>query len=137
MEFGKQIQSQQPTIDLVKWNVFNVPAINGDPKGDCHFNGYSTAGYEGRVSSKIMAFNQETMVGTTRSGRQYRLMGEPCYDGDAYYVYQNWLRINKIAEGDVTDATGEFLTYEQKKSLRPNEPELWGDDIQGSNTSKI
>ena len=126
----------EPIIDLVKWNVFAIPARNGLDI-DSHFNGYSTAGYEGRVSSKIMAFDKETMIGTTRSGRQYRLMGEPSYDGDAYYVYQNWLRINKVAEGDVTDATGEFLTLEQKKALKPNNPELWGDDIQSSDTGEV
>lgn len=116
----------EPTIDLVKWWVFAVPAKNGLDV-DCHFNGYSTAGHEGRVSSKIMAFDAETMVGTTRSGRQYRLMDLPCHDGDAYYVYQNWLRINNLAESDVTDATGEFLTLEQKRLLQPNNPE-WNDE---------
>jgi len=128
--------STEPAIDLVKWNVFAVPSKNGLDI-DCHFNGYSTSGYEGRVSSKIMAFDKETMIGTTRSGRQYRLMDMPSYDGDAYYVYQNWLRINKIAEDDVTDATGEFLTLEQRKALKPDNPELWGDDIQSSNTGEV
>ena len=126
-----------PVVTLVKWSVFRVPSPNGDPRGDCHFNGYNTGDQEGRVSSKIMAFDQETMVGTTRSGRKYQLMDEPGYDGDAAYVRDYWLRINKVAEDDVTDATGEFLTREQKKELRPNNPELWDDDIQSSNTSKI
>lgn len=126
-----------PVIMLVKWSVFRVPSPDGDPRGECHFNGYNTSEYEGRVSSKIMAFDQDTMVGTTKSGRQYRLMDEPGYDDDAAYVRDYWLRINNVAEDDVSDATGEFLTLEQKKALNPNNPELWDDDIQSSNTSKI
>ena len=128
--------STEPTINLIKWNVFAVADKDGLDFG-CHFNGYSPSGYEGRVSSKIMSFDKETMIGTTRSGLQYRLMDMPGYDGDAHYVYQNWLRINKIAEDDVTDATGEFLTLEQKKAIKPNNPETWGDDIQSSNSSEV
>ncbi|KKM65564.1 hypothetical protein LCGC14_1489980 [marine sediment metagenome] len=63
------------------------------------------------------------MVGTTRSGRQYRLTGQPGYDGDASYVRDQWLSINKLTEEDVTDVTGEYL--------------IQNDDIQSSNTGSI
>ncbi len=111
--------TDEPVIELVKWSVFRVPAPNGDPRGDQHFNGYSTSQYEGRVSSKIMAFDQETMVGTTRSGRKYQLMGQPGYDGDAAYIRDHWLRMNHLKEDDVEDATGDYLTLEQKQDIKP------------------
>ncbi len=114
--------STEPVIELVKWNVFAALAANGSDY-DCHLNGYSTGGYEGRVSSKIVSFDKETMIGTTRSGRQYRLTGQPGYDGDASYVRDRWLSINKLTEEDVTDVTGEYLTQ--------------NDDIQSSNTGSI
>lgn len=113
--------STEPAIELVKWNVFAVLESNGVDYG-CHINGYSTSGYEGRVSSKIMAFDKETMIGTTRSGRQYRLTGPPGFDGDASYVRDRWLSINKLTEEDVTDVTGEYLT---------------NDDIQSSDTGEV
>jgi len=107
--------STEPAIELVKWNVFAALAQNGVDY-DSHFNGYSTSGYEGRVSSKIVAFDKETMIGTTRSGRQYRLTGQPGYDGDASYVRDRWLSINKLTEEDVTDVTGEYLTDDNIQS---------------------
>jgi len=107
--------STEPVIELVKWNVFAVLAPNGVDY-DSHFNGYNTSEYEGRVSSKIMAFDKETMIGTTRSGRQYRLTDLPGYDGDASYVRDRWLSINKLTEKDVTDVTGEYLTDDNIQS---------------------
>jgi len=123
--WGTQSVSDEPKIELCKWWVFVVPASKGDGV-DHHFNGYNAHGQEGRVSSKIMEFDPETMTGTTRSGRKYQLIGTPGYDGDAEYVRRGWLSINKIAEDDVSDATGDYLTLEQKRFLQPDNPE-WND----------
>lgn len=114
--------SEQPVIELCKWDVFAVPSFEGEGV-DHHFCGYNASGQEGRVSSKIMEFDLETMVGTTRSGRKYQLIRTPGYDGDAEYVKRNWLAINKVAEEDITDATGDYLTLEQKRFLQPENPE--------------
>lgn len=107
--------STEPVIELVRWNVFAVLAQNG-VSYDSHFNGYNTSGYEGRVSSKIVSFEKDTMIGTTRSGRQYRLTGPPGYDGDASYIRDQWLSINKLTEEDVTDVTREYLTDDNLQS---------------------
>lgn len=109
---------EQPDIQLIKWWVFSVPSLSGEGV-DHHFNGYNPQNYEGRVSSKIMEFDMETKIGKTRSGRSYQLQGQPSYDGDAFYVYRNWLAMNKFTESDASDATGDYLTLEQKQEIKP------------------
>ena len=108
----------QPDIELIKWMVFTVPSPSG--KGvDHHFNGYCPQNYEGRVSSKIVEFDMETKVGKTRSGRTYQIQGQPGYDGDAHYVYRNWLAVNRVSPDDAEDATGDYLTLEEKQDIKP------------------
>lgn len=115
----------EPVIALHSWNVFCVPSPNGE-EADHHFNGYSGGpsssyfggGGEGRVSSKIIEFNQEKMIGTTRSGRKYQLIGPPGFNGDAQYVYHRWLGINNVTEEQVMDVTPEYLTEEQINDIR-------------------
>jgi hypothetical protein len=117
--------TDEPVIALHSWWVFAVPSPTGEDV-DHHFNGYSGGvsssmfggGGEGRVSSKIVEFNQEKMLGTTRSGRKYQLIGPPGYNGDAQYVYRRWLGINNVTEDDVNDATGDYLTEDQKNDIR-------------------
>ena len=58
--------------------------------------GYETTYREGRVTSKVVEFNQDTMTGKTRSGRFYTLQGPPGHDGDAAYVWQQWARVNQV-----------------------------------------
>lgn len=98
-----------PKIGLSNWRVFAVPSPNGE-EIDHHFNGYNIyyGSGEGRVSSKIVEFDQEQMVGTTRSGRKYQLLASPGFNLDADYVFQRWLDINKVNEEDVTDVTEEY-----------------------------
>ena len=115
----------EPVITLHSWRVFAVPSPKEDGV-DHHFNGYSGGvsssvfggGGEGRVSSKIVEWDQEKMIGTTRSGRKYQLIGPPGFNGDAAYVYNSWLRINNVNEGDVCDATNDYLTEKQKNDIR-------------------
>jgi len=108
----------EPVIALSRWHVFAVPSPKGEGV-DHHFNGYRSEVGEGRVSSKIMEFDQEKMIGTTRSGRKYQLIGQPGSTMDAVYVYHNWLRMNSVVEEDVEDATGDYLTLEQKQDIKP------------------
>ena len=109
---------EQPDLELVKWNVFAVPSPKGD-RVSHHFNGYCPANYEGRVSSEIVEFDMETKVGKTRSGRTYQLQGQPGFDGDAHYVFRNWISMYGVGDDDIEDATGDYLTLEEKQDIKP------------------
>lgn len=94
-----------PVVILTRWMVFSVPSPDGKGR-DRHFNGYNQT--EGRVSSKIVDFDPEKMLGTTRSGRKYRLYGPPGFSQDAHYVLGQWLEINKVDVADLEDVTDEY-----------------------------
>jgi len=83
---------EDPEIILSQWSVREIQ------NGDRHFVGYNDEGREGRVSSKILEFDNKTMKGKTRSGRIYQLRGEPGpgMNEDAEYVWGAWARINKV-----------------------------------------
>ena len=81
---------EEPEIVLRNWSVREIH------DGDRHFVGYHDAGFEGRVSSKILEFDSETMKGKTRSGRVYQLEGESGFHGDAEYVWEVWSSVNKV-----------------------------------------
>lgn len=103
--------SEQPVIELSSWQVFSVPAVKGDDF-DRHFNGYNFG--EGRVSSKIVEFDSTNMIGTTRSGRKYQLVGGPGNNPDAEYVMSRWLGLHHINRAEVVDVTSEYQPREQE-----------------------
>ena len=98
---------QTPVIGLMNWVVWELPG------GDRHFNGYNITEYEGRVSSKIVEFDEETGTGTTRSGRKYKLLGisQQGHDGD--YVWSRWCRINTVDAETVKDVSNEYESKEE------------------------
>lgn len=79
----------EPLTRLTKWHAHRVQNLDGS--WDLHFHGY--AGYEGRVCSRVVEFDKEKMIGRTRSGRLYVLVGVPGANGDAEHVWGNWLHI--------------------------------------------
>jgi hypothetical protein len=81
-----------PSVVLRDWKVIELS------NGDRHFVGWDIAGFQGRVSSKIVQFDKEFMRGVTRSGRCYQLDKFPGDDPDAGYVLQAWLKINGTPE---------------------------------------
>jgi len=84
--------TDEPYTRLTEWQIFSVePVVAGSPS-TIHFVGY--AGHEGRVCSAIQVFDITTRKGVTRSGRIYELAGEPGYNSDAIYVWNQWLLIN-------------------------------------------
>lgn len=87
---------KQPDVVLVRWQIFELP------DGSHHFCGYHAGPsiHEGRVSSPIFKFCPETMTGTTRSGRSYRLDGPCGSEDDAALVKQAWLRYNGFELSD-------------------------------------
>lgn len=98
---------EEPSLELRDWQVFEIPSLDGEGT-DHHFVG-STLYDPGRVSSQIVSFDQEEMVGTTRSGRRYKLVGEPRgFNKDARYVWANWKRIMKVDEDTVVNVTEQY-----------------------------
>lgn len=89
-----------PRIELIQWRIAK------DKEGQAHFIGWSEKDWEGRVSSDIATFDRSTMTGTTKSGRKYRLEGDPDHNPDAEYVWYVWLRRNATEE--VEDVSNSF-----------------------------
>jgi hypothetical protein len=85
--------TEEPEIDLVSWKVIEVR-----PSGARHFVGFSKAGHEGRISSRIEDFDNERLVGRTKSGRVYRLVGPAGVNRDAEYVFSRWREMNGIGD---------------------------------------
>lgn len=90
---------EQPTLSLVRWQVFQLP------NGDRHFVGYALENAEGRVSTAVRDLDLRLLRGVTATGRVYCLLGAPGIDGDGQYVWRRWLDINGLA--DCKDVTAE------------------------------
>lgn len=92
--------ADQPEITLTKWNVFVLP------NGDRHFVGWNKGDREGRVSTKITAFDPATGSGRTESGRVYVLEGRTGRNGDAMHTWGRWMEVNGAE--DYRDVSAEF-----------------------------
>lgn len=99
--------AEQPAIVLSPWDVISVPAPEGGERNH-HLVGCEPGG-NGRVSSFIVAFDQKSMVATTRSGRKYHLSG--CFGSsqNSYYVLQKWLNINGLKPEDAQSVSRQYL----------------------------
>jgi len=99
----------EPVVKLTRWQVFSIPSLDRGKGRDHHFNGRADAcGDPGRVSSRIVSFNSKKMIGTTRSGRKYQLVGRSCPDPDPEYVWAHWARRNKVDPERVVNVTREY-----------------------------
>jgi hypothetical protein len=91
----------EPTIKPIFWRVVDI-------KGDRHIVCYHFG--EGRTSSKIIDWNKETRVATTRSGRKYTLNKDSYgIHSDANYVFYNWKYMNNVFDVDVIEVGDEYL----------------------------
>lgn len=98
----------ESVVKLTHWQVFSIPSLDGEGR-DRHLNGSAAAsGDPGRVSSRIVSFDFERMVGTTRSGRKYQLVGPPGRDAEADYVWEQWSRFNKVDPKKVVNVTSKY-----------------------------
>jgi hypothetical protein len=92
-----------PSLELARWSVYEVDSELW-PGSTCHFVGYNLTEREGRVSSAIVEFDKEKMVGKTKSGRVYQLCGPPGHDPDADWVWCFFIDRNKLTETvEITD----------------------------------
>jgi hypothetical protein len=83
--------AEEPGACIVRWRV---PKIND---GTRHFVGVDDRHLSGRVSSAIVAFDNQTLRGRTLSGRIYQLTGNPGRSKCADYVWQQWCAGNEVA----------------------------------------
>jgi hypothetical protein len=99
-----------PHLDMAQWMLIETHLH------EVHVVGYNQTEREGRVSSPLVEFDVGSRQGTTRSGRRYRLCGNPGHSLDAGYVFQAWLAINRVTEW--TDVTARVLAL----GLPPQDP---------------
>lgn len=95
---------QIPQLVLTQWTVRELPS------GDRHFVGYNLTEMEGRVSSMIVEFDPNAMVGRTRSGRVYKLDGSIGGNADAEYTWNRWLSIYGLSPEDTRILKEDELT---------------------------
>jgi len=111
--------TETPEIVLAQWRIYE-----SDIK-ERHFVGYNLTEGEGRVSSAIQTFDENTMTGITRSGRVYKLQGAPGWNSDAEYTWNRWKHINSVESSeDVTNQVVHFtntdnpIDFPKKKIAR-------------------
>lgn len=96
---------QVPYIEITRWKIFRVTSELWEEQ-TLHLVGYNLTEMHGRASSAIVKFSSEDRIVTTESGRQYKLIGEPGYDPDAFYVWGIWCTRNQVKE--FFDASEEY-----------------------------
>lgn len=90
---------QTPEIELAVWRIYEVSSELW-PEVTRHFCGYNLTEQEGRVSSAIIEFDKEKMIGKTRSGRIYKLVDDKIRFsnvGDAEWVWSYFVERNKLS----------------------------------------
>jgi hypothetical protein len=95
---------QQPHVKLIQWRVYSVDGTTDPTKKTIHFNGYVDG--EGRVSSPVLEYDENTKRGKTGSGRIYELVGSSGYNRDAVYVFNRWVGL--AGAPNVEDVTKQY-----------------------------
>lgn len=97
-----------PYIEITRWKIFRVTSELWEEQ-TLHLCGYNLTEMHGRVSSAIIKFSSSSdgCIITTESGREYKLVGEPGYDPDAFYVWGIWCSRNQVKE--FFDASEEYI----------------------------
>jgi len=83
----------QPQTTLTHWQLIKVRSSDGTFTR--HLKGRADG--EGRASSSIVVLDIVGLQATTQSGRIY-VLEQPGRDGDADWVFGNWLRINACTQ---------------------------------------
>ena len=92
---------RQPVIRLEIWQVYRLHS------GDHHLVGWNGASREGRVSSRVEAFDATRRQALTSSGRVYELCGPDGCNVDGLYVWRNWLETRGHERAE--EVTSEFV----------------------------
>jgi hypothetical protein len=98
--------ADQPDLTLTHWSIHEVASEIwvGNTR---YLVGWCVENREGRVTSAIVSWDPSTMIGTTKSGRRYKLHDRPGLHDDAEYTWNRWKRFSKIT--DDRDVTEEFI----------------------------
>lgn len=91
-----------PEQEISNWSIMEVTAPEPATR---HLVG-SIPGRDGRVSSAIQSFDPASRIAVTRSGRRYKLAGEPGFSTNAEYVWNAWAGLNGVTES--RDVTAEY-----------------------------
>ncbi|TDP60448.1 hypothetical protein DES47_11648 [Roseateles toxinivorans] len=83
---------EQPHAVLHDWQVHQLD------NGDRHLVGWCEDQQEGRVTSRIVAFDAATRSCKTQSGRVYALRGPAGWNGDAQYVWARWQQLFRVQD---------------------------------------
>ncbi len=94
-----------PEIVLARWRIFEVSSRFWEGRTR-HFVGDNLTEGSGRVSSQIVQFDKEKMMGITRSNRAYELRGPSGFDRDGLYVWNRWCEICEAE--NIVDVTEEY-----------------------------
>ena len=103
----------QPSINLIRWTVvrFKTAEIQAD-----FAYGWDTRNCCGRASSVITSTDKNLPGLRTRTGRAYRLLGQPCGDLEGEHVFREKYS-ELIALCEFSDVSVEYLTLAVPCSL--------------------
>ena len=97
----------EPHVRLTDWRVLEATYVDAAEPRTRHFVGSDARDGTGRVSSAIASLDVSKVLGITRSGRVYELLGHSCGHCNADYVWQAYCDINGISSA--TDVSAELL----------------------------
>lgn len=93
---------QVALVELSRWRLLRVSS------GEVNLVGFRAERCTARVSTPVLLLDGAARSALTKSGRQYRLVGEPRADEDADFVWREWSRANRVASWE--DVSRELLS---------------------------
>lgn len=100
--------NDNPDAILVKWEIFEVTINGGQSR---HFIGDDLLTQLPRVSSPILWFDNNKMLGKTRYNTIYRLLKDPSNKPNAGEVIHEWLTSNGF-NCDKVEIISDKVSYE-------------------------
>jgi len=104
----KNAQADPQDISLRRWRVVEVEIKNGVRSR--HIWGHDAKNGLGRATSQIVRFNPDAMIATTRSGRNYKLVGLPGNSRLGKDAWIKWCSDNGVVTE--LDVTNEYLNVD-------------------------
>lgn len=101
------IQHTPMESSLSHWQTY---LISKRGKMTNHFIGYDATLNSVLVSPAILEYDRSSKIGTTLSGRKYKLVGDPETQMKMLHPQMNeWLSFRKVDSKMITDVTSEFI----------------------------
>jgi len=112
MSTRKVLDNAQEVI-LRRWRVIEIETQDGTRSR--HVWGHDVTHDLGRASTAIMDFNLNTMTATTRSGRNYRLVGLPGNSRLGKHAWSSWCSTHGVVSE--VDITNEYLNIHELSTI--------------------